>query len=113
MVRSLLTEVGVVVGVATFVVAWNSLLVGGWRDFAGVLHEPLLGAQPFLLLELPSLPFTLAATSLGLLLVFRTNACYGRWLEARVVWGRILSQSRNIVRQASVWDTATGEERAR
>jgi putative membrane protein len=33
-----------------------------------------------------------------------------RWLEARMTWGRIVSHSRSIVRQASVWCTATGSE---
>jgi hypothetical protein len=32
-------------------------------------------------------PFTLSAPALSLLLVFRTNASYGRWWEARKVSG--------------------------
>eukprot|EP00976_Prorocentrum_cordatum_P086682 1186598-Prorocentrum_minimum.AAC.2 len=36
-------------------------------------------------LALPMDPFTLSAPALSLLLVFRTNASYGRWWEARKV----------------------------
>ncbi len=33
---------------------------------------------------------------LGLLLVFRTNSAYGGWLEGRQLWGRLVSESRNL-----------------
>ncbi len=33
---------------------------------------------------------------LGLLLVFRTNAAYGRWWEARILWGGLVNASRNL-----------------
>ena len=105
-VRSLLTEVLIVALVAVVAVLWNSISVTGWADLTGSIHGPLFGGWPsFLLLSLPALPFTLSAPSLGLLLVFRTNASYGRWLEARTTWGRIVSHSRSLVRQAYVWDT--------
>ena len=41
--------------------------------------------------------------ALSLLLVFRTNTSYARWLEARQAWGRIVSHCRNIMRQATLW----------
>ena len=103
-VRNLLTEVSAVAAVATALVAWNCVLADGWTDLGGVVHEPLLGT--WVCLSLPALPFTLSASSLGLLLVFRTNPSYARWLEARVTWGRIVAHSRGIIRQASVWNTA-------
>ena len=103
-VRALLTEVQVVGLVALFVCLWNSLAVIGYTDFAGVHHAPLFAWASFLQLSLPAVPLTLSASSLGLLLVFRTNASYARWLEARMLWGRIVSHSRGIVRQASVWN---------
>jgi ion channel-forming bestrophin family protein len=40
--------------------------------------------------------------SLGLLLVFRTNASYDRWWEGRKLWGSIVNTSRNLARSASV-----------
>lgn len=33
---------------------------------------------------------------IGLLLVFRINAGYSRWWEARTIWGSIVNQSRNL-----------------
>ena len=33
---------------------------------------------------------------LGLLLVFRTNAAYDRWWEARTLWGALVNASRNL-----------------
>lgn len=33
---------------------------------------------------------------LGWLLVFRTNASYSRWWEARTLWGRLVNVSRNL-----------------
>ncbi|MFH1300182.1 MAG: bestrophin family ion channel [Planctomycetota bacterium] len=42
-------------------------------------------------------PYEFAGVALGLLLVLRTNAGYDRWWEARVLWGGIVNQSRNLV----------------
>lgn len=39
---------------------------------------------------------------LGLLLVFRTNACYDRYWEGRRQWGSIINEARNLGRAASV-----------
>jgi ion channel-forming bestrophin family protein len=44
----------------------------------------------------------LIGTPLGLLLVFRTNASYDRFWEARKIWGSIVNESRNLARSASV-----------
>lgn len=41
-------------------------------------------------------------TPLSLLLVFRTNASYDRFWEARKLWGSIVNESRNLARSASV-----------
>lgn len=42
---------------------------------------------------------TIPGTVIGLLLAFRTNSCYGRWWEARILWGAIVNDSRTWVRQ--------------
>ncbi len=42
-------------------------------------------------------PYEFAGVALGLLLVVRTNAGYNRWWEARILWGGIVNQSRNLV----------------
>ena len=41
-------------------------------------------------------PFELCGAVIGVLLVFRTNAGYDRWWEARKHWGGIVNQSRNL-----------------
>ena len=47
-------------------------------------------------LSIPVGPFEAAGAVLGLLLVLRVNAGYNRWWEARVLWGGIVNQSRNL-----------------
>lgn len=42
---------------------------------------------------------TVIGTVIGLLVAFRTNAAYGRWWEARILWGAIVNDSRTWVRQ--------------
>lgn len=84
--RQLKNEVGSVVASASLVVVWNSFVVPEFK-----LHE----------LCLPVMPFTLSSPALGLLLVFRTNASYGRWWEARTKWGSIINHSVNIARMSS------------
>lgn len=103
-VRSLATEVGSVTAASVVVVAWNAFF-GGYLDLAGVAQPSPLGADlpPDLLLRLPPLPFTLSSPALGLLLVFRTNTSYARWVEARATWGRIVAHLRNTQRQAAIW----------
>eukprot|EP00985_Skeletonema_marinoi_P000960 scaffold383_cov131-Skeletonema_marinoi.AAC.7 len=36
-------------------------------------------------------------------LVFRTNICYSRWWEGRVLWGTIIISSIRIAQQAHLW----------
>jgi putative membrane protein len=87
-VRQLFEEISLVAAIATAVVIWNGKLA------------PEYGLPD---LCLPKAPFTLSSPALGLLLVFRTNASYQRWLEARMRWGTIITQSRNVVRMGSTW----------
>jgi len=42
-------------------------------------------------------PFEYTGVVLGMVLVFRTNAGYERWWEARKLWGGINNQCRNLV----------------
>lgn len=44
--------------------------------------------------------FSVTSFALSLLLVFRTNSSYGRWWEARIMWGQVLNVTRNLVREA-------------
>lgn len=57
----------------------------------------------FPLLSLPSLPFSLTSSALSLLLVFRTNAAYSRWKDARIAWGMVSARSYDLIRQTVSW----------
>jgi len=89
---------------ALFVVVANMLLVS-YQDLSGVVHN---GPLNFLdtnikSLSLPALPFSIAMPALSLLLVFRTNTAYFRWNEARTLWGGLINNCRNIVRQTNTF----------
>jgi putative membrane protein len=45
---------------------------------------------------------SLMGLALSMLLVFRTNASYNRYWEARSLWGAIINESRNLGRMAGV-----------
>ena len=47
-------------------------------------------------LSVPVGPFEAAGAVLGLLLVLRVSTGYSRWWEARILWGAIVNQSRNL-----------------
>lgn len=67
-------------------VVWSALVVGafhyGWK------------------VAIPSTLHSLVGVALGLLLVFRTNASYDRFWEGRKLWGGIVNETRNLIRQA-------------
>lgn len=47
-------------------------------------------------LSLPISPFEYAGVIMSLILVFRLNAGYDRWWEARKLWGTVVNCSRNL-----------------
>jgi predicted membrane chloride channel (bestrophin family) len=47
--------------------------------------------------------------ALSLLLVFRTNAAYSRWDEARKMMGMVLNRSRDLIRQVMMKDQRVRE----
>jgi putative membrane protein len=51
-------------------------------------------------------------TVIGLLLAFRTNSCYGRWWEARILWGAIVNDSRTWTRQLLEFTASTDSDRS-
>lgn len=51
----------------------------------------------------PDKGHVLVGVALGLLLVFRTNASYDRFWEARKLWGSIINETRNLGRAGSVY----------
>eukprot|EP00571_Detonula_confervacea_P017838 CAMPEP_0172299284 /NCGR_PEP_ID=MMETSP1058-20130122/1641_1 /TAXON_ID=83371 /ORGANISM="Detonula confervacea, Strain CCMP 353" /LENGTH=435 /DNA_ID=CAMNT_0013008701 /DNA_START=37 /DNA_END=1344 /DNA_ORIENTATION=+ len=95
-------EVALTTSVAILVCGWN-LLTGGYQDVAGVMHDPILKENWAMMIGLPLTPFTILTPSLGLLLVFRTNASYNRWNEARKFWGLNINHTRDLNRMATAW----------
>lgn len=63
----------------------------------------MLQAYPSLGLPSSSLeaadPFTLTSFALALLLAFRLDASYTRFMEGRKIWGDVVCDSRNLMRQ--------------
>ena len=100
-------QVGVVTAVAIFVILWNAL-TGNWVDLRGVQQAGPFQKSILPILALPMAPFTLAAGSLGLLLVFRTNTGYQRWDEARKNWGMNINRTRDLVRMGTAWYDMNG-----
>ncbi|AQT46799.1 MULTISPECIES: bestrophin family protein [Bartonella] len=46
--------------------------------------------------------FMMLGIALSTFLGFRNNACYDRWWEGRKVWGKIISGSRDMIRQSTI-----------
>lgn len=104
--RQVAQETLTVTSIAAFVCVWNCIVCTGWTDFEGLQHAALTKLPA---MKLPALPFTLSSPSLGLLLVFKTNAAYGRWAEARQQWGVIGTENRNVMRMAAAWSSPMRE----
>ncbi len=50
-------------------------------------------------LSLQHIPLALFGSAIGLIVAFRNNSSYGRWWEARTIWGGIVNNSRSWARQ--------------
>jgi putative membrane protein len=72
-----------------------------WATFVTVLY--VYGPKWLDHLAIPDTAHALIGSSLGLLLVFRTNASYDRFWEGRKLWGGIVNETRNLGRQLSSW----------
>ncbi|EFJ52724.1 hypothetical protein VOLCADRAFT_85997 [Volvox carteri f. nagariensis] len=80
----LLVLVGAAMTVASYETALQTGLLPRWLpDFGGSSDTP----------------FQLTSFALSLMLVFRTNSSYARWLDARQQWGLIVNTARTFVRQ--------------
>src|ERR1700756_5545748 len=51
-------------------------------------------------IAVPDSTVAILGTGLTILLGFRTNSAYGRWWEARPLWGALVNSSRSLARQA-------------
>ena len=70
----------------------------GLAALVAVANWALGGASGSPALSAPPQVFELTAPSLGLLLVFRTEASYSRWVEARKLVGQLVNDSRKMMR---------------
>lgn len=100
--RALGAELAFITATALFCVGIN-MVIHGYQDFSGVTHPSPLADFAFIRdikqLSLPSFVFSIGMPALSLLLVFRTNTAYSRWNEARTLWGGVVNNCRNVVRQ--------------
>ena len=46
-------------------------------------------------MRLPSLPLIVVGAALGIFVSFRTNSAYDRWWEGRMLWGKLVNDSRH------------------
>lgn len=60
-----------------------------------IFHGELLHRK----ITLTTVPFSLVGVALAIFLGFRNNASYDRYWEARKLWGKLLTDSRNAARQ--------------
>lgn len=86
--------------------AWRHVLPQvGWPLLLLFIYSVLVsllvrGKYLTAVVSMPDLPLSLMGATLGIFLGFRTNSAYGRWWEARILWGQLVNQSRSLVRQA-------------
>jgi len=59
--------------------------------------------------ELGGTGFTVFGIALSLFLGFRNNAAYGRWWEARKLWGGLLADLRRFARELELFESDTGK----
>ena len=80
--------------------------ITAWSTLVSVVHRCLLifgKTKLASMMCIPSTPHSLLVSSLGLLLVFKTNSAYGRFQEGRQIWERIQSTSRDLTRMMSLY----------
>jgi putative membrane protein len=65
----------------------------------------------FRFMGLPDLPISLLGSALGIFLGFRTNSAYGRWWEARILWGALVNHSRSWTRQVLSYSAAAAGQK--
>lgn len=57
---------------------------------------------PGIFSRISAVPFTLIGIALSVFMSFRSNACYARWWDGRVLWGELLIASRSFAREAAM-----------
>ncbi len=89
------------------------LTIFTWSSFISIIHKCLASNQAYkhlaMNMAIGTQMHSLMISSLGLLLVFRTNSAYQRFVEGRKIWEQILGIARNIDRMVNVYSEEIGE----
>mmetsp|Transcript_40909 Transcript_40909/g.75678 ORF Transcript_40909/g.75678 Transcript_40909/m.75678 type:complete len:555 (-) Transcript_40909:6-1670(-) len=91
------------------------LFMTSWASLVSVVYRMLLKKSPVLAehMAIPTTPHSFMVSTLGLLLVFRTNSAYQRFAEGRKIWDDIMSVSRDLSRMAKLYEVEIGAEKRR
>ncbi len=76
-------------------VGWSLFWLLLWDIFVTLDYMLVLNPQ----LSIPSMPLSLLGSALVVLTSFRNSSAYGRWWEARTLWGALTNNSRSYARQ--------------
>ena len=57
---------------------------------------------PGIFSRISAIPFTLIGIALSVFMSFRSNACYARWWEGRVLWGEVIIAARSLAREIAI-----------
>ena len=79
-------------------VGWDVLVVVAYK----VLHLHWIATS--------AIPLALYGSAIGIIVGFRNNSAYGRWWEARTLWGQIVNESRSLARQVCTAPHAPAQE---
>lgn len=94
--RRLLFPDLLVVGItSTAVTSWNMYCVESEKAKAIEVAGNMIDLH-HTMITLPTLPFTLSAFALGLLVTFRTQSGNNRFVQARKDWGAIINTTRDL-----------------
>jgi putative membrane protein len=72
--------------VLAVLIAYDILVTGAYR----YLHWSFV--------SVPDMPLPLLGSAIALVVTIRNNAAYGRWWEARTLWGAVVNNSRSLAR---------------
>lgn len=86
-----------------------------WGTLVSCLHRYNLYTNPSAaaFMCIPSTSHSLMVSALGLLLVFRTNSAYQRFVEGRKIWGNIVNASRDLYRYMMMYENEIGIDKRR
>ncbi len=73
-------------GILLVLIAYDVLVTIAYRE----LHWRFV--------SIPEMPLPLLGSAIALIVTIRNNAAYGRWWEARTLWGGIVNNSRSFAR---------------